>query len=180
MPCEIYDPVTNNHANKILDVLIYVKRFALMGVWLTAKQTIVCRLRSMLNKVLNKNRAYKFLSFDYKCKSHSYTCFTMFANSRKKPTFCYRFTENTLPRAYYPVQMWNFPYGTTYKRPITISNKHSSKLISFSPAPLNNVQTTQTKRVSERRTIRGRKFISKTAKPSLRGTNKSSSLRETV
>lgn len=32
MPCEIYDPVTNNHANKILDVLIYVKRFALMGV----------------------------------------------------------------------------------------------------------------------------------------------------
>lgn len=69
---------------------------------------------------------------------------------------------------------------TTYKRPITISNKRSSKLVSFSPAPLDNVQTTQTERASERRTIRGRKFISKAAKPSLRGTNKSSSLHETV
>lgn len=53
---EIYDPVANNYTNKILDVLIYVKRFALMGVWLMAKETVVCRLRSMPNKVLNKNR----------------------------------------------------------------------------------------------------------------------------
>lgn len=177
MPCEIYDPVTNNRANKILDVLIYVKRFALMRVWLTAKEAVVCRLLSMLNKVLNKNRAYKFLSFKYECKPHHYTCFAMFANSRE--TICYRFSENTLSRTYYPAQR-NFSYGTTYKRPITISNKRSSKLISFSPAPLDNVQTTQTERASERRTIRGRKFISKAAKPSLRGTNKSSSLHETV
>lgn len=178
MLCEIYDPVTNNYTNKILDVLIYVKRFALMGVWLTAKETVVCRLRSMLNKILNKNRAYKFLSYIQMQISSLHAFYHVWEFSRSphfatvSPKILFHERAILLQR--------NFSYGTTYKRPITISNKQSSKLIGFSPTPLNSVQTTQTQRASERRTIRGRKFISKAVKPSLRGTNKSSSLRETV
>lgn len=177
MLCEIYDPVTNNYTNKILDVLIYVKRFALMGVWLTAKETVVCRLRSMLNKILNKNRAYKFLSYIQMQIPSLHAFYHIWESSKSRfatvsPKILFHERAILLQR--------NFSYGTTYKRPITISNKQSSKLIGFSPTPLDSVQTTQTQRASERRTIRGRKFISKAAKPSLRGTNKSSSLRETV